>query len=215
MQIELPETAARIGRASNLSEMVQSFGVLLRSRAFVGYTGQAASSMSVFFGFLAGAPYLMITVYERPAFEYGLFFLLVSGAFMLGNFLAARLTPKVGIERMIVLGSVGSLAGCGAALALACLGAWSPLALFVPLGLSGLAQGLALPNTQAAVVSVRPELAGAASGLAGFVQMGTAAIAAQVIGSIQTATPYPMTLGLTLFAALGVVSALVGTRAPD
>ena len=210
---ELPETAPTVGVATRSSEMLRSFGALLRSRAFIGYAGQSAFSISVFFGFLAGAPYLMIRVYERPAFEYGLYFVLVSGAFMLGNFGAARLTRRIGLERMILLGSTGSLAGAAATLLLALAGVWTPLAMFLPMSFGAFSQGLAMPNTQAAVVSVRPDLAGAASGLAGFVQMGIAAVAAQTIGSFQTGTPYPMSVGLTLFAALALLSALFATRA--
>jgi DHA1 family bicyclomycin/chloramphenicol resistance-like MFS transporter len=210
---ELPETAPRLGVVTSVREMLRSFGTLLRSRAFIGYAGQAAFSISVFFGFLAGAPYLMIRVYERPAIEYGLYFVLVSGAFMVGNFGAARFTRRVGLERMILLGSSGSLAGALTTLLLALAGVWTPLALFLPMSFGALAQGIAMPNTQAAVVSVRPDLAGAASGLAGFVQMGVAAVAAQTIGSFQTGTPYPMTVGLTLCAALALLSAVFAARA--
>jgi MFS transporter, DHA1 family, multidrug resistance protein len=73
-------------------------------------------------------------------------------------------------------------------------------------------QGTAMPNSLAAVVSIKPEIAGAASGLAGFIQMGIAAIAAQTIGSIQTGSAYPMAIGMTTCGALMLVFALVATR---
>jgi MFS transporter, DHA1 family, multidrug resistance protein len=206
---DLPETAPRSTGHAGLAAMAGDFRLLLSSGAFLGFTGQAAFSISVFFGFLAGAPYLMIVVYERPAFEYGLYFVMVSGAFMLGNFLAARLTRRLGLERMVLLGSTGSLCGSLAGLGLALAGVWSPLALFVPVALGALAQGAAMPNVQAAVVSVRPRLAGAASGLAGFVQMSVAAIAAQLLGSLQWGSPVPLTLGMAVLAGLALGCALL------
>ncbi|MCX8100899.1 MAG: multidrug effflux MFS transporter [Geminicoccaceae bacterium] len=193
--------------------MLAAFLLLLREPAFRGWTMQAAFSMSVFFAFLAAAPFLVVQVYGRPAVEYGLLFVLVSGAFMAGNFTAARLSARLGSERMIVLGSLGSLAGAGLALALALAGVWTPVALFLPTALGGFAQGLAMPNAQAAIVSVRPELAGTASGLAGFAQMAIAAAAAQLVGSLQTGTPVPVTLGMTVCAALALLGALLGRRA--
>jgi MFS transporter, DHA1 family, multidrug resistance protein len=210
---DLRETAPAVGKVTRPSEMLRSFRVLLRSPAFVGYAGHAAFSISVFFGFLAAAPYLMIKVYERPPSEYGLWFVLTSGAFMAGNFTAARLTRRFGMGRMIMLGSIGSLAGAVVALGLALAGAWNAIALFVPMSFGAFAQGLAMPNTQAAVVSVRPEIAGAASGLGGFLQMAIAAIAAQTIGSIQNGTPYPLTIGMTICAVAALGSAMFAVRA--
>ena len=54
--------------------------------------------------------------------------------------------------------------------------------------------------------------AGTASGLGGFLQMGTAAVAAQVVGSIQDGTPYPMAIGMTFCAAAALTAALVALR---
>ena len=71
---------------------------------------------------------------------------------------------------------------------------------------------MALPNTQAAFVSVDPQAAGTASGLGGFLQMGLAAVVAQIVGSIQDGTPYPMAIGMSLCAAAALISALVAIR---
>ena len=69
-----------------------------------------------------------------------------------------------------------------------------------------------MPNTQAAFVSVDPQAAGTASGLGGFLQMGLAAVVAQIVGSIQDGTPYPMAIGMSLCAAAALISALVAIR---
>jgi MFS transporter, DHA1 family, multidrug resistance protein len=211
VRAELAETARGVGEASPWAHG-RSFARLLRSPAFLGYALQGAFSIAVFFCFLAAAPYLMVKVMGRPASEYGLMFVLVSGAFMVGNFAAARLTPRVGSDRMILAGSVGSLAGALLMLGLLLAGSWSPWSVFLPTSLGAFAQGLAVPNTQAAFISVDPQAAGTASGLGGFLQMGTAAVAAQVVGSIQDGTPYPMAIGMTFCAAAALTAALVALR---
>ena len=78
-------------QASRSRNPLHGFGPLLRSPAFMGYALQGAFSISVFYAFLAAAPFLMLTVLHRPASEYGLMFVLVSGAFMVGNFVAGAL----------------------------------------------------------------------------------------------------------------------------
>lgn len=212
VHVGLPETLVRNDRPVTFGAMLGDFGTLLKEPAFLGYAFQGAFSMAVFFGFLAAAPYVMITVLERPASEYGLMFILISASFMVGNYTTTRLARRLGIERMVVLGSAGTFAGTVLALLLAPAIYLTPWALFVPMMLIAFAQGTALPNSLAAIVSLKPEMAGAASGLAGFLQMGTAAIAAQTIGSIQTGTPWPMVIGMAVCGALMLASALHATR---
>ena len=210
--VGLPETLVPNDRPTTARAMLADFRSLLEERAFVGYALQGGFSMAVFFSFLAAAPYVMITVLERPPSEYGLMFILVSACFMAGNYTAARFTHRIGIERMIVAGSIGTLVGCTLILFAVPLTWTTPWALFVPMMVVAFTQGTAMPNSLAAVVSIKPEIAGAASGLAGFVQMGVAAIAAQTIGSIQLGSAYPMAIGMTICAGLMLAGALVATR---
>jgi len=210
--VGLPETLVPNDRPTTARAMLADFRSLLEERAFVGYALQGGFSMAVFFSFLAAAPYVMITVLERPPSEYGLMFILVSACFMAGNYTAARFTRRIGIERMIVAGSIGTLVGCTLILFAVPLTWTTPWALFVPMMVVAFTQGTAMPNSLAAVVSIKPEIAGAASGLAGFVQMGVAAIAAQTIGSIQLGSAYPMAIGMTICAGLMLAGALVATR---
>ena len=208
----LPETLVPTNRPTTVAGMLGDFIRLLREPAFVGFAVQGGFSMAVFFSFLAAAPYVMIVVLERPPSEYGLMFILISASFMAGNFLAARVSRRIGIERMIVLGSIGTVVGAALILVLVPAVYATPWALFMPMMLVAFAQGTSIPNSLAAVISINPEIAGAASGLAGFIQMGTAAIAAQTIGSIQNGTPWPMAIGMAVCAVLMLVFALFATH---
>ena len=208
----LPETLApREGSGPGWS-MLGDFATLIRLPAFVGFALQGGFSMAVFFSFLAAAPYVMITVLERPPSEYGMMFIVVSAAFMAGNFAAARLAPRLGINRMVLGGSAGTLFGTLLLLVLVPAVYTTPWALFLPMMVVSFTQGMSLPNSIAAAISIRPDLAGAASGLAGFLQMGTAAVAAQITGSIQAGTPYPMAIGMTVCAASMMASAVFAVR---
>ncbi len=208
----LPETLVPTNRPTTVAGMLGDFIRLLREPAFVGFAVQGGFSMAVFFSFLAAAPYVMIIVLERPPSEYGLMFILISASFMAGNFLAARVSRRVGIERMIVMGSIGTVVGAALILGLVPMVYATPWALFIPMMLVAFAQGTSIPNSLAAVISINPEIAGAASGLAGFIQMGTAAIAAQTIGSIQNGTPWPMAIGMAVCACMMLVFALFATH---
>jgi DHA1 family bicyclomycin/chloramphenicol resistance-like MFS transporter len=196
--VRLTETARM---APGSTGMLRGMRLLVAMPAFQGYALLGAFSMSLFFAFLAGAPFVVVQVLGRPATEYGLMFVLVSGAFMVGNLIAARVSARVGLDRMILIGAALIVAGMvGEILAILTLGL-GLLTLFLPMTVIAFAQGLAMPNIQAGAVSVAPQLAGAASGLSGFLQMTMAAVFAQVVGVLQDGTVWPTLLAMLLCAA--------------
>ncbi len=180
---------------------------LLAIPAFSGYTFQAAFSMSVFFAFMAGAPYVMVDVMGRPATEFGLYFIPIAACYMVGNFAAARLSQRVGLDRMIVIGTLLALAAIAIIVALFLAGYWEPWALFGPFGIASIGNGLSMPNAQAGAVSVDPKVAGTASGLSTAVQLTMSALAAQAVGTMTNGTPYP-TVGLMGGCALAALAAI-------
>jgi MFS transporter, DHA1 family, multidrug resistance protein len=187
-------------------------GALLRSGPFWSYVLQSTFGICVFFAFIAGAPYFMINVLGRSATEYGLWFILVSAAFMAGNLVAGRYSPRIGLDRMVLTGSLLAVAGAGLALVLLLGGAWTPLALFGPMMAVGLGNGFSVPNAQAGAVSVNALLAGTASGIAGFSQMFVAALVSQAVGMLQNDTPYPMAAFMAGCAVLSLAGFVLPRR---
>jgi len=195
---------------TTLPGLVRGFSHLLASRRFCAYAFNGAFAISVFFAFVSYAPYVMVEILNRPATEYGLYFIALSLGFMLGNFTAAKISERVGNERMVLLGSIVSLLGTGAMAAIAVTSAWTPIGLFGPAIVAVFGNGLAMPNAQAGALNVAPESAGTASGLTGFLQMGIAAVVAQAVGTMQDGTPYPM----IAFMAGGALLALAVFAVP-
>ncbi len=185
--------------------MIKGFGVLLKDAAFTGYAMNISFTTAVFFSFLAGAPFIMIEIMGRPPSEYGLYFLLNGVSYMTGNFLSGRLSTRVGSERMVFAGSVIALMGVALLTGLALSGEMTPIMLFGPVMLVGLANGLSLPNATAAAISIRPELAGTASGLVGFLQMMVGALASFVVGQLLTDSALPM---VTVMSGAAIVAFL-------
>jgi DHA1 family bicyclomycin/chloramphenicol resistance-like MFS transporter len=74
----------------------------------------------------------------------------------------------------------------------------------------GFGNGLTLANALAGAVSVRPDLAGAASGFAGAMQVGSGGVATVVIGALLSATHsvFPLILCMAALALLGVAAAI-------
>lgn len=208
--LRLMETNARPIAYEGVRSMLASFALLWRMPMFRGYALFGAFSMAMFFSFLAGAPYVVVKVMGRPAAEYGFYFILLPLAFMTGSLVAARISQRVGVERMVVGGATVAVIGSLMVIASVTLWEWTPVAMFAPAAISAFGNGLSLPNAQAGAMSVEPRLAGTAAGFSGFLQMGTAAAAAQLVGMIQNGTPYP-TIGIM---AAGSLIAFIAIAAP-
>src|SRR3546814_6888438 len=140
-------------------------------------------------------------------------------SYMAGNYASGRLATRIGPDRMILTGSIVAAGGAGLLTALVLGTDMIPLLLFGPVMFVGVANGLSLPSAIASAISLRPELAGTASGLVGFLQMMVGALATLLVGHLQDDTALPMALimiAASILAFLGYCrarSARPGTAA--
>lgn len=202
----LPETQPpRPGHGAGL---LAGSGQLLRNRDFLAYALQGAFSVALYYALLGGGPYVMMEILGHSATQYALWYLPVAFMFMVGNLTASRISRRFGIDRMVLVGSIGNVLGTGLSLVLVAAIALAPWAIFLPAAMVAFFQGLSVPNGMAGALSVDAKLVGTASGLAGFLQMGMAALAAQFVGSIQSVTGWPMLLTMFACAVLSLLAFL-------
>jgi len=206
----LHETRFPEGEAGEALDLLHAFGKLTRSRGYLSYALPTAFTSAVFFSFLGGAPYLTIEVMKLSPVAYGLWFILVSLGYFLGNFASGRFSERVGVDGMILIGSLLALAGVLVAAVAALLGQLSPAMLFIPMMVVSIGNGMSISNGLAGSVSVYPAMAGAASGLAGFMQMALGAGSAQVIGLVQESWNNALVVIILIWAGLAVAIFLMG-----
>ncbi|MCP4383932.1 MAG: multidrug effflux MFS transporter, partial [Hyphomicrobiales bacterium] len=206
----LPETHEPARRLEARPSLWRSFATLSRVPAFWAYTLTCAFGTSVFFSFLGGTPLIAADLFGLNGTQYGLYFMLVPGGFIVGNYLTGRYSQRFGIRPMLIAGSAVALIAVLGMAAAFLAGWYHPLSLFIPMYAIGFANGLTLANAIAGAVSVRPEIAGAASGITGSLQIGSGAIATVIIGAVLAATHsvFPLTIGMALFAAAGLAAAI-------
>jgi MFS transporter, DHA1 family, multidrug resistance protein len=210
---KLEET--RTSRTSpNVVGMLRSFIFLLRSPSFLGFAFATAFTSASWFTFLASAPYLLFEVLHEPPSTYGLMILLPMAGYVLGNAGVARLSVRLGTPRLFVFGLSLSLAS-GVLLAVWCLGELTSWALFVPMAISSVGNGLSQPPAIASGLSVYPRIAGAASGLIGFMQMMVAALGTFLIGQLPRDSVSAMVGVVGACLALALIFGLLALRAPD
>jgi DHA1 family bicyclomycin/chloramphenicol resistance-like MFS transporter len=205
---DLGETATL--RKVSLRDQIRSYPGLLASRRFWGYTLAAAFASGCFFAYLGGAPYVGDKVYGLTSTEVGALFALTAVGYAFGNFLAGHYSVRVGLNRMVLLGTLVTTGGLTVLALLTVAGLSGPVVFFGLTFFMGMGNGICLPNANAGMLSVRPELAGTASGLGGAILIGGGAALAAVAGVVLPpgATELPLIL-LMLASSVASVAAIL------
>lgn len=214
--LALPETRVHDPTSEEGSYFTQTRR-LAASPSFLGYVACAAIGSVPFFIFLGGAPHAVISIMGHSSAEYGIWFAVSSFGYMAGNFVASRLAVRYGINRLIWWGILAEIAGAAVSVVVvALMPDGGPATIFLPQLIVSFGNGVLLPNAIAGAVSVRPQAAGTASGITGFIQMGLGAVAAQLMGHLlaHAVTALPMSIAILAsgIATAAAFLALIGLR---
>lgn len=194
----LPETNRF--RGAPIREQVASYRKLAGMPLFWIYACSMGFASAAFFGFLGGGPAVSNIYLGLSSLEYGLYFAFTALGYSLGNFTTGRFSERRGLDRMMLDGVFISLTGPLAAIALFAFGIEHAAAFFLPMMLVGFGNGLTLPTASAAAIGLKPDSAGAASGLLGATQIGIGACASIVAGFVSGSEGLPIPLCMFLAA---------------
>ncbi len=209
---DLGETSVRSGKT--LTQQFGEYPELLGSPRFWGYSMAAACCSGAFFAYLGGAPFVGSVVFGLEPAELGLYFGAPAVGYFVGNFITARMATTLGVNKLVLLGCLANATGGSVSMLVFLLGYGTPLTFFGMMTLVGLGNGLCIPNATAGLLSVRPYLAGTASGLGGAIMIGGGAglsILAGSLLSVETGA-YPLLWIMLLTAIAGVASIAIVIR---
>jgi DHA1 family bicyclomycin/chloramphenicol resistance-like MFS transporter len=162
------------------------WALFVTSRRFWGYALAAGLSSGAFFAYLGGAPFVGDQVFGMTPAALGLFFGAPAIGYFLGNFASGRFSTRMGVNRMVLCGALANAGGIGLNLALFHAGLGTPASFFGLMTFMGLGNGMVIPNATAGALSIRPDLAGTASGLSGALMIGLGAALSALAGLLLT-----------------------------
>ena len=187
------------GDGVGFREQFRTYPELLKSPRFWGYVLCSAFASGGFFALLGGTSFIADTIFNLSPLWSGIALGTPAIGYAFGNFLSGRFSVRFGVNKMAMLGSAVLIFGMGSSLALTLSGVSHPLAFFGFCVFLGVGNGIVLPNVMAGSISVRPHLAGTASGLGGAIMIGGGAALSQYAGSILTVDSGTLPLQLIMF----------------
>lgn len=202
--------------ATQIGPMLRNFASLVRHARYRGYVACIAFSYGGMFAFISGSSFTLRSVFGVGETVFGYCFALIVFGYLGGGMVGARLTTRLGVDRMLGVGTTSCALGGIIMAALQTYAwandlAWHWLTLIGPMTLFTFGLGLTMPQGQAGALQPFPRMAGSAASLMGFAQMTTGAVVGIFVGHVLNETALPLsytvaTMGTaTLLAYLLIV----------
>ncbi len=179
---DMGETATL--RTGGLRGQMREYPELLKSHRFWGYCLSATFAAGSFFAYLGGAPFIGSKVFNLSDTELGFHFGAPALGYLVGNFLSGKYSMRIGINRMIFFGTLVPSAGLIGSITLFYMGFGSAAVFFSFMAIIGLGNGMVMPNANAGMLGVRPQLAGSAAGLGSAMIIGGGAALSGYAGTL-------------------------------
>jgi MFS transporter, DHA1 family, multidrug resistance protein len=212
--LALPETR-RVRAPGADTGFLRDVRALGASPSFIGYVACQMLASAIIFTFAGGGPYLVINAMGRSPTEYGIWFATAGFAYMIGNLVSVRLSPRYGLDRMIWLGLAIQIAGAVLNTLWGVTGLnQAPSWLYGTHMIIMFGNAFAMANASAGAISVRPQAAGTASGAMGFLQMGFGALCSQLGGYLGGHYSTPLPLNLAILALSSACAAAIVLLVP-
>lgn len=195
---------------ASLAAQMRDYPELLASPRFWGYVLCSSFAAGAFFAILGGGPFVATEIYGLTPMVLGVYFGMTAVGYASGNFVTGRFSTRVGVNPMILAGTVITLAGMLGLAALLALDLAPAPVFFGMFFFVGLGNGLVLPGATAGSMSVRPHLAGTASGLGGAMMIGGGAALSALAGVLlsRESGAWPLVALMTL-SSLGSLLAIL------
>ncbi|MCB5362310.1 multidrug effflux MFS transporter [Pusillimonas sp. CC-YST705] len=193
----LPETRPVLPARRRVSPL-REYWTLLGSRKYLGFALGGGLATTSIYAVVAAAPFVLSTQLGRPTSEVGIYLTLIICAMVIGYLLARVLLRRFTLKAVLLGSNFLSLLSAGAMLLCCVTGYLNVLTFILPAIVYSIAAGLTSPGAAAQAISVKPRLAGAASGLYGCGQMVIGAVCTVLAG---LGTDHALSAALTLCAS--------------
>lgn len=188
----LRETAPEPRAPVSARALARRYGEILRERRFLAPYGTQLLSQLGIFAFVSNSAFTLVNGMGVAAATYSAMFATVMLGQITGAWLSSRFVERVGLSRLLRLGTTAvAIAGVAAA-ALAWAGVAHWLAVVAPFMAYMFGTALILPNATAAALSPFPRSAGAASSVMGATQFAAGALVSTALGLLFDGSARPM-----------------------
>lgn len=171
-------------KSATIRDQFRTYPELLRSRRFWGYAICQTFSLGAFYVYITGAALVGASVFGLSTTQIGIAIGAITCGFAMGSFLSGRFASRFPLFVMVLLGRVAAMFGLCLGLGMMAAGILHPVTYTGAIMFVGFGNGLTLPSAASGAMSVRPKLAGSASGLSGAMAVAGGALLTSLTGAL-------------------------------
>lgn len=194
-----------------IKDISNNYISILKSKRFFGYTITVCCAYAAYFAYLAESPFIFNYMGFNTK-QIGYFYLTIGLFYLLGNYFSRKLIQYITINKALLIGYSFFIIGSTFMIITSIIGISTPAFLFIPMSIVIIGEGFLLPLGIASVITLYPEKSGYASGMMGFFQLCSAALAAALIGYFTKGSALSMALiicGITLTGITTFISLII------
>ena len=207
---KLPETVPKKTTAKlTPSTFVKIYNGLLENAVYRYFILRMSLSYAGIFAFISGSSYYFQTHFELSPQQFSFAFAASVLGYLTGTLLGVRFITRFGIYKLIFIGALSQIVGGLLMFGLHISGTFHVAQLVVPMILYLIGAGIIMPHAMAGSMHDFPEKAGAASSLAGVIQVSTAALVGILVGTLIESYIIIMPLSIMLISVLNFIPCML------
>ena len=208
------ETVTRDLSRIRPAALAKSYGTLLGSAYFMSTSLITAGAVGAIYTSATILPFVLMNRVGLSPSEFGLSMMLQSGSFFIGSMTVRVLMRRVRADRLIPAGLGFMTVGSALLMLLGLFHEPTVATVMGPVGLYAFGIAFVMPATMTASLAPFPRIAGSASSLSGFLQMGSG-LAGGTIAALISDPVIALSTIVPGLGALAVVSWLVWRLLPE
>jgi DHA1 family bicyclomycin/chloramphenicol resistance-like MFS transporter len=192
ISINLKETLPKEMRnPPKLSTLYSNYLELLKNKKFTAYSLITAFASGAMQAYVVSSPIIFIVLMGVSPEVFGFYVMVMPSLFVLATFTSRKLMDYISVDQIIIIGGIFSCSGGVLQLFFGISEVQTPMPVLIAFAISNFGTGLVLGNCYASALnSVKPEIAGSASALGGFLHFGWGALITITLANIEMTSSF-------------------------
>ena len=211
ISINLKETLPKEMRnPPKLSALYSNYLELLKNKKFTAYSLITAFASGAMQAYVVSSPIIFIVLMGVSPEVFGFYVMVMPSLFVLATFTSRKLMDYISVDQIIIIGGIFSCSGGVLQLFFGISEVQTPMPVLIAFAISNFGTGLVLGNCYASALnSVKPEIAGSASALGGFLHFGWGALITITLANIEMTSSFVFSVAQLTTTSLALTTIII------
>ncbi|MEK9794294.1 MAG: MFS transporter, partial [Hyphomicrobiales bacterium] len=211
ISINLRETLPKEMRnPPKLSTLYSNYLELLKNKKFTAYSLITAFASGAMQAYVVSSPIIFIVLMGVSPEVFGFYVMVMPSLFVLATFTSRKLMDYISVDQIIIIGGIFSCSGGVLQLFFGISEVQTPMPVLIAFAISNFGTGLVLGNCYASALnSVKPEIAGSASALGGFLHFGWGALITITLANIEMTSSFVFSVAQLTTTSLALTTIII------